>query len=143
MRFILLALAASTATPAPATPQPAPFPCRAPRAVDGDTLRCANAPRAIRMIGIDAPEMPGHCRPGRACVPGNGHAARRALAQLLAAGPVRIHPAGHDRFGRMLASISVRGSNPACVLIRTGNARYVARWDSGRITARACGMEGR
>src|SRR3546814_4753345 len=33
--------------------------CR-PTVVDGDTLRCGGT--RIRLQGIDAPEMPGHCR---------------------------------------------------------------------------------
>jgi micrococcal nuclease len=33
------------------------FLCLAPVAVDGDTLRCGGD--LVRLIGIDAPEMPG------------------------------------------------------------------------------------
>jgi endonuclease YncB( thermonuclease family) len=36
---------------------------------DGDTIRC-NGER-IRLLGIDTPELPGHCRKGRDCVSGD------------------------------------------------------------------------
>ena len=42
---------------------------------DGDTLRCQDGTR-IRLSGIDAPELDGHCQPGRACVPGDPLASR-------------------------------------------------------------------
>ena len=32
---------------------------------DGDTIRCDGEP--IRLLGIDTPEVPGHCREGRDC----------------------------------------------------------------------------
>lgn len=114
----------------PAAPPPAPPPaiiCEQPRAVDGDTIRCANIPRAIRLIGIDAPELPGHCRPGRICTPGDGHAARRALAALLAAGPVVVHPSPQsDRYGRILAHVLAAGISASCAQIATNWA--VARY---------------
>ncbi|WP_262408400.1 hypothetical protein [Sphingomonas sp. JC676] len=39
------------------------------RMVAGDTLRCGG--ERIRLLAIDAPEPPGHCRPGRAGAPGD------------------------------------------------------------------------
>ena len=33
--------------------------------IDGDTIHCGYT--RVRLAGIDAPEMPGHCQPGRAC----------------------------------------------------------------------------
>lgn len=53
------------------------------RVIDGDTVEDAGGDR-LRLEGIDAPEMPGHCRPGRACVPGDPFAAREALRGVLA-----------------------------------------------------------
>lgn len=43
--------------------------CVSPTVVDGDTLRCGST--RIRLSSIDAPELPGHCRPGRECTPGD------------------------------------------------------------------------
>jgi len=58
--------------------------CLAIALADGDTMRCQDGTR-VRIAGIDAPELPGHCRRGRTCVPGDGFAARRALASVMGA----------------------------------------------------------
>ena len=58
------------------------FVCAAPVAVDGDTLRCRDQGR-VRLIGIDAPELPGHCRAGRVCVAGDAAASKAHLARLV------------------------------------------------------------
>lgn len=57
--------------PAPGGPRPgAPTELVAGCTVtDGDTIRCGA--ERIRLLGIDAPELPGHCRSGRACAPGD------------------------------------------------------------------------
>lgn len=96
--------------------------CQSPRAVDGDTIRCANLVRSVRLIGIDAPELPGHCRRGRECTPGDGAAAKRALASLMRLGPVRVQITGKDRYFRHLALVSTGGQNLNCQLLRTGHA---------------------
>jgi micrococcal nuclease len=102
--------------------------CEAPRAIDGDTIRCANLPKSVRLIGIDAPELPGHCRKGRTCTPGDGFVARRALAQLLRRAPVTIHPTGHDRYGRILARVIAGRLDLNCAMLAGGHAvrRYSA-----------------
>lgn len=104
--------------------------CAAPRAIDGDTIACANLTAHVRLIGIDAPEMPGHCRRGRICTPGNPVASQRALAALLAAGPVLVHPAGYDRYARILGRVTVTATlgtvDASCRMIATGTA--VARY---------------
>lgn len=96
--------------------------CESPRAVDGDTLRCANLPVSVRLLGIDAPELPGHCRRGRVCTPGDGWASQRALAALLARGPVWVSAAGHDRYGRILARVSGAGGDASCAMMASGAA---------------------
>lgn len=96
--------------------------CQAPRAVDGDTIRCANLSERVRLFGIDAPELAGHCRPGRACTPGDGEASARALAALLARGAVWVKPAGHDRYGRILARVEIGGVDASCSMLGLGAA---------------------
>jgi micrococcal nuclease len=86
---------------------PPAFVCEAPRAIDGDTIACTNSPVRIRLLGIDAPELPGHCQKPRVCTPGDGEASTRALAQLLAGGVVWVRPEAFDRFGRILARSTV------------------------------------
>ena len=96
--------------------------CEAPRALDGDTIRCANLARRVRLVGIDAPELPGHCRRGRACVKGDALAAQRALAGMMRLGTVRLQITGRDRYFRHLAIVTVRGVNLNCQMLRTGHA---------------------
>lgn len=88
------------------------FLCIAAQAVDGDTLRCRDVVR-VRLARIDAPEMPGHCRAGRHCVPGDPYASRESLARLIAdhevsctvvdASPDRGGFQATDRYGRPVA----------------------------------------
>ena len=71
-------------------------------AVDGDTLRCAppgqgSKRERVRLIGIDAPELPGHCDPRRRCVSGNARASKAALQRLVGGRWVRLDRRGQDR----------------------------------------------
>lgn len=100
------------------------FLCLAPVAVDGDTLRCGG--ELVRLIGIDAPELPGHCRKGRVCTPGDGFAAKRAMAELVARGAVKCASVGRDHYGRTLARCDAGGVDLSCAMIASGQA--VARY---------------
>ncbi len=104
-------------------------------AINGDTLRCGQ--ERIRLLGIDAPEMPGHCRRGRRCVPGDPVASRRHLTAGLR-GRATITRVGSDRYGRTVALVSVAGKDLSCRQLAAGLARYVARWDDGRRLAASC-----
>lgn len=101
------------------------FVCMTPQAVDGDTLRCGPF-GLVRLLGIDAPEMPGHCRPGRECTPGDPLASRAALARLVKAGPVTCAARGKDRYGRILARCQAGGVDFSCaqLVARTAVRRY-------------------
>ncbi len=132
-------------------PQRAPvLECNRPVVIDGDTIRCSSpAPVTIRLIGIDAPELPGHCRPGRFCVPGDGHAARRNLERFVALGsgtrarrPVRLQwiDLGRDFYGRRLGVVYADGYNLACFQLASGHAVYKAHWDKAGRIARECGL---
>lgn len=104
-------------------------------AVDGDTLRCGA--ERIRLLAIDAPELPGHCRRGRRCVTGDARAATIALAAA-SRGPARITRVGYDRYGRTLARVEVAGRDLSCHQLRIRAAVYVARWDTGGVVAQRC-----
>ncbi len=95
-------------------------------AVDGDTLRCGQ--ERIRLIGIDAPELPGHCQEGRSCAPGDPIA---SLAALTAAsqGTAEIDRQGSDHYERTLARVRVNGVDLSCAQITSGHAIYRAGWD--------------
>ena len=105
------------------------------RAIDGDTLRCGQI--RVRLLGIDAAEMKGHCRQGRVCAPGDPNAQRAALERFASA-RLSISPIKKDRYGRMIAIVrSAGGANLSCAMLRAG-ASYVARWDDGKIVWRSC-----
>lgn len=95
--------------------------CAAPSAVDGDTLRCRNL-GPVRLLAIDAPELPGHCRQGRVCTEGDGPASRAALARSIAARRVVCTPAGRDGYGRILARCSAGGRDLSCAQVEAGFA---------------------
>lgn len=105
-------------------------------ATDGDTLRCGD--ERIRINGIDAPEMRGHCRPGRSCVKGDPIAARDSLRDWLGAGGVTITRLKEDRYGRTVAAVWSEHGDAACWQIERGHATYKAKWDEGQRTAKEC-----
>jgi endonuclease YncB( thermonuclease family) len=101
--------------------------CAAPRVIDGDTLVCAG--KTIRLAGIDAPEMPGHCRHGRSCVAGNPFLARSHL-QSLASGEVICRAQKTDPYGRTVARCEAAGNDLSCAMVEAKNAvrRYGTLW---------------
>ena len=96
-------------------------------AIDGDTLRCRG--ERVRLIGIDAPEMPGHCRRGRVCVEGDPIAAKRHLDRLVRGRDVKLTRHGRDHYGRTLAYAEVGGIDLSCEMIASRFAVYVEKWD--------------
>lgn len=102
------------------------FSCSSPTVVDGDTLRC-NGSR-IRLQGIDAPEMPGHCRQGRECAPGDPYASTDNLRRLVSGGAMSCRQTDTDQYGRVVAVCEAGGVDLSCEQVRSGNAirRYAA-----------------
>lgn len=135
MRVCLLACFLLTACSPAAMARPSPPPpiCTA---TDGDTIRCGR--ERIRLLAIDAPELPGHCRPGRICAPGDPRAARASLSATLASGPIRVTPIARDRYGRTLAMVSAAGRNLSCSQLARRHAIYRADWDNGSRVANTC-----
>ncbi len=103
-------------------------------AIDGDTIRCGR--ERIRLIGIDAPELAGHCRRGRVCVEGDGEASRRSLAARMEGWQITARRFGRDRYGRTLALVYAGGVNLSCWQVMRGQAQYVPRWDEGTEVSR-------
>lgn len=106
------------------------------RVVDGDTLRCGA--ESVRLIGIDAPELPGHCARYRRCAPGDGRASKAALIRAIAGRTVRLVRFGEDHYGRTLALAYAGPVNLACAQLAQSQAIYVAKWDAGGRVAREC-----
>ena len=113
------------------------FICIGAVAVDGDTLRCryrAEAGGRVRLAGIDAPEMPGHCRAPRNCAPGDPIAAKAKLAQLITgevrckvvdASPFKRGFQQRDGYGRPVARCRVGGVDLGAAMLAAG---LVVRW---------------
>lgn len=104
-------------------------------ATDGDTIRCGA--ERIRLTAIDAPEMPGHCRKGRDCTPGDPFASKAAMAADLD-GVLIIERLGTDRYGRTVADVFVNGRSLSCLQLAGGYARYWERYDQGGRIKREC-----
>ena len=111
--------------------------CTSAAAIDGDTIRCANLGR-VRLLGIDAPEMAGHCRRGRDCAPGAPLARKRAMTRALGASRITVEPIAHDRYNRVVGIVRAGRVNLSCAQLRGGLAVYKPQWDNGRRIAKEC-----
>lgn len=88
-------------------------------AVDGDTLRMDG--RAIRLKGVDAPELHQECRRNGStyrC----GEVARDALASVIGGRSIACRASGRDRYQRILAFCSVDGQDLGSRLVGDGLA---------------------
>lgn len=105
-----------------------PFACQSTQVIDGDTFDCDGT--RIRMVGIDAPELPGHCRLGRECTPGDPYASTAHLRQMMSAGPVECRKTDLDGYGRVVARCKAGNTDLSCAQISGGFAvrRYAAIW---------------
>nr|WP_281352033.1 thermonuclease family protein [Microvirga makkahensis] len=94
------------------------------------------------MKGIDAPEMEQTCsRSGRSyrC----GDAARRALIALVSGETVQCRAAGRDRYQRILARCTVKGSDVGARMVEEGWALSYGRdydLQERRAQSRAAGL---
>jgi uncharacterized membrane protein YsdA (DUF1294 family) len=100
----------------------ASFACLSPTHHDGDNIRCRNIDGSMRLHGIDAPEMPGACRPGRMCTPGDPYAARDHLRELTRGRSVTCEQVDTDRYGRRVVACEAEGVDLACAMIADGFA---------------------
>ncbi len=116
--------------------------CIRPEAIDGDTIRCGRRGHRVshRLLGIDAPELAGHCRTGRVCAPGDPLASRAALAAWLEQGGVTVQSFGTDLYGRRLSIVRAKGVNLSCAQLASGNAVFKPNWDKARRIKRECGQ---
>lgn len=97
----------------PATLAPIPFACAAPRAVDGDTLRCGDGTR-VRLRGVDTVERG---EPGWA-------AAREELQRRVSGGLVVVVP-HHTSHGRVVGDVLVGGANVGVAMDSAGWSKPV------------------
>lgn len=108
------------------TAQAAGFAGHVTHVSDGDTVwvrpETGGAPRAVRLEGIDAPEI---CQPG-------GEAAREALARRVLHRFVRVQSDRDDDWGRALGRVEHDAQDLGAWLVREGHAwSYRYRRDAG------------
>lgn len=103
--------------------------------VDGDTIKCGE--ERIRLLGIDAPELPGHCDSPRVCAPGDPYASTASLAAALT-GQIRITRFGNDRYGRTLGALAGSKGDLSCWQLDHDHAIYKPNWDNSLRIARTC-----
>lgn len=113
-----------------AKPPKGTFLCGVQYVTDGDTFRCSNGAR-VRLSSIDTPEMPGSCRLGRACAPGDPYAAKAALQRLIGGRTVKCEPVGMS-YNRVAAWCSVNGMDLSCAMVRNGHAIRLPKLDRER-----------
>jgi len=94
---------------------------------DGDTFKVrisvwdnVDVVTAVRLRGIDTPEIKGKCPAEKALA----LAAKTRLTELLNVGPVTLFHVEPDKYyGRVDADVSVNGTSIAGILIKEGLAR--------------------
>lgn len=107
------------------------------RVIDGDTLRCNDG--RVRLLGIDAPELPSHCAVGRDCAPGDPYESTQSLRDAIGGElSLRIERVGTDRYGRTLAMVRGPQGDLSCWQLSHGQAIYKPQWDDDERVARAC-----
>lgn len=109
-------------------------------AIDGDTLVCQHGLRRvhIRLNGIDAPELPGHCAKYRHCAPGDPIASKANLSALVAGRRVHWVDLGTDKYGRTIGEVKVGRADAQCAQLAGGFAIYKSTWDNQKLVAKTC-----
>jgi endonuclease YncB( thermonuclease family) len=105
-----------------------------PRVVDGDSLDFAG--KAVRLHGLDAPELGQTCSQGERTI-ACGRVARAELARLVAGGDVSCAIVGRDRYGRALGRCRSGETDIGAALVRGGFAVEFGGYAAEEAEARA------
>ncbi|QYE35241.1 thermonuclease family protein [Polymorphobacter sp. PAMC 29334] len=76
----------------------------------------------MRLYAIDAPEMPGACRPGRRCTPGDPYASRDHLTALTTGKAVKCRQLDVDHYGRRVVQCFAASVDLSCRMVADGFA---------------------
>ncbi|MEN5082305.1 thermonuclease family protein [Bosea sp. TWI1241] len=106
-------------------------------AIDGDSLRLAG--EELRLEGLDAPEYRQRCRARDGREVACGRDAHRALAAMLAAGPVTCAISRPDRYGRGLAICRQGETEINAALVLQGQAVAYGGYRAEEERAKAAG----
>ncbi len=93
--------------------------------IDGDTVKLRSGEFAgtrVRIVGLDAPEIHGKCNAERRLAA----KAKTRLIDLARTGRIRLEVSGRDKYGRILAVMTVNGRDVARTLIDERLARPYA-----------------
>jgi endonuclease YncB( thermonuclease family) len=101
--------------------------------IDGDTLEIHG--KRIRLHGIDAPESRQSCEDATGRSYACGRAAAFALADWIGRAIVTCKPRDRDRYGRILATCTVRGEDMGAWLVRSGHALAFRRYSLDYVPA--------
>lgn len=96
--------------------------CRVKWVHDGDTFRCDGYAKSTRLFGVDAPEMPGSCRQGRVCTPGDPYASKAYLERLIGNRTLQCDHFETDHYGRPVMRCWAGGRDLSCAMVKAGMA---------------------
>jgi endonuclease YncB( thermonuclease family) len=114
--------------------QPPPSLAGQGRVSDGDSFRLDGI--RIRLVGLDAPELAQQCLAADGRQWNCGEVARNRMAALLSSGVVRCQPEETDQYGRLLASCTIGGQDPAATMVAEGLAVSSGRYWTEEADAR-------
>jgi uncharacterized membrane protein YsdA (DUF1294 family) len=89
---------------------------------NANTVRCANHPEVIRLMGYDAPAMPATCLHNEICPPGGSFAARDYLRSLTEGKTQQCVQEETDTYGRAIVNCTAGALNISCSMIESGHA---------------------
>lgn len=98
--------------------------------IDGDTFDAGPAwhKTRYRLARIDAPEMPGHCRPGRICVTGiDPYWSADTLEAFLTDGDIHCKVVDTDVYDRSIAECFNGHGNISDEMLQVGAAKLYHR----------------
>ena len=98
---------------------------------DGDTLTVAGI--KVRLHGIDAPELDQTCQKADGLRWACGRWSRDALLKIAGQGKVTCEGSAQDRYGRLLATCTVKGADIGRALVRMGAAEAYRRYSTAYV----------
>jgi len=101
--------------------------------IDGDTLQMRD--ERIRLEGVDAPEARQQCLDADGKFWRCGQAAANALDDWIAGNPLNCKTHGRDKWGRVLATCTVRGESVQAWLASHGYAIAYRHYSTAYVTA--------
>jgi endonuclease YncB( thermonuclease family) len=109
--------------------------------IDGDTLEIHD--ERIRLEGVDAPESHQRCKDADGKFWRCGQAAANGLDDLIAGNPVNCKTHGREKWGRLLATCTVRGESLQAWLVGHGYAVAYRQFSTAYVATEETAREAR